>query len=293
MPWGVAAAAIAGGAISAIGSGAAASEEAGAANNSTAAQQQEFNTITQQETPYMESGYGALGDLNYLLGVSPTTATGQNPNQNGSVSTPYSVPGLGMGALGGSGIPIGSTSTGSQYQPTTSSAAGGFGSLVQPFTTADWQQLSPMYNFELQQGEQGVLNADNTTIGAMSGASLKDLISFNQGTANQSFNNAYNMYQQQQGNIYNRLYSLAGLGQTSAANTGQQGTTLAGNIGQSEIAAGNAIGSGISSGANALGNSANAYAAYASLNQSPNFQLDSSISGDNGNALLTAAGGGP
>jgi hypothetical protein len=123
-----------------------------------------------------------------------------------------------------------------------------------------------MYNFQLQQGGQGVLNADSSSQGALSGASLKDLISFNQGYANSSFNNAFQLYNQQQGNIYNRLFGLSGLGQNAAANTGQQGTALAGNAGQAAVAAGNAIGTGMSNAGNALGNAANQYAWLSTLN---------------------------
>lgn len=186
----------------------------------------------------MQSGYGALNKLNELLGITPQPA----------------------GSVQYAGSP---TATGAGQQPQPAD----FGSLTKPFTADDWQQLSPMYNFQLQQGQQGVLNQDSGALGAESGAALKDLISFNQGTANSSFNNAFSLYQQQQGNIYNRLAGVAQLGQTSAANTGQQGTALAGNMGSAAVAAGNAMGAGISSAANSIGNSLNSYAAYQSLGQ--------------------------
>jgi hypothetical protein len=249
--WGIAAAAVVGAGISAYGSMSAASTEAGAAENAQQIQQNEFNTITQQETPYMQAGYGAQSQLNYLLGIG-TPGTAATAGQSGAPGT--------------AGTATGST-------------AGNYGSLLTPFTAQDWQQLSPMYNFQLQQGQQGVLNSDAPGQGATSGAALKDLISFNQGTANQSFNNAFQLYQQQQGNVYNRLMGTAQLGQNAAANTGQQGTALAGNMGQAEIAAGNAIGSGISSASNAIGNSLNSYAAYNALGNYSNPNNSAGVGG--------------
>lgn len=128
----------------------------------------------------------------------------------------------------------------------------GYGSLLAPFTMDNFQQLSPAYNFQKQQGEQGVLNADASGQGALSGSSYKDLMSFNQNLANTSFNNAFNQYQTQQGNIYSRLAGIAQMGQSSANNTGQQGTALAGQAGQAAVAAGSYLGAGQVGSANAI-----------------------------------------
>jgi hypothetical protein len=111
--------------------------------------------------------------------------------------------------------------------------------------------MSPAYQFQMQQGQQGVLNQDASGQGALSGSALKDLIGYNQGYANTAFNNAFNQYQTQQGNIYNRLAGVATLGQNAAANTGAQGTALAGNIAQSVSNAGSALAAGQVGAANA------------------------------------------
>jgi hypothetical protein len=120
----------------------------------------------------------------------------------------------------------------------------GSGSLTAPFTTQNWQQLSPQYNFTKQQGQQGVLNADASQQGALSGSAAKDLINYNQSAANQSFGQAFNQYQTQQGNIFSRLSGIAQLGQNAAANTGYQGTQLAGQQAQSATNIGTALGAG-------------------------------------------------
>lgn len=223
LGWAAAATAVAGIAGSAIQAGAAgqaASEQAGAAENAQQIAENEFNTITSQESPYMQAGYGAQSQLNYLLGVGTPGAAG-----------------------GGSGTTPGTA---------TSSTAGGYGSLLQPFTAQYMQQYSPAYQFQLQQGQQGVLNSDATGQGALSGAALKDLTAYNQNYANTAYNNAFNQYQTQLGNTYSRLSGVAQLGQNAAANTGQQGTALAGSAAQSATNIGTAQAGGTVGAANAL-----------------------------------------
>jgi len=134
------------------------------------------------------------------------------------------------------------------------------------------KQFSPAYQFQLQQGQQVVFNQDTPGQGALSGAALKDLIGYNQGMAGTSFNNAFNQYQTQQGNIYSRLANLANLGQNAAANTGQQGTALAGQAAQSATNIGTAQAAGTVGAANAwsgaLSNAATPWL-MASQNQNP------------------------
>lgn len=200
---------IAGGIIQGQAAQSAAETQAGTAENAQNISRQEFNTITGQEQPYMNAGYGALSALNYGLGTGPNTPS----------------------AAGGTGL--------------------GYGSLTTPFTTQNWQQLSPQYNFTKQQGQQGVLNTDATNQGSLSGSAAKDLINYNQTAANQSFGQGFNQYQTQQGNIFSRLSGIAQLGQNAAANTGYQGTALAGQQAQSATNIGTALGAGQIGAANA------------------------------------------
>lgn len=199
---------LAGGYMAAQGAQGAASTQAAAAGKAGQISQQEFNTITGQEQPFMQAGYGAMQNLNYGLGVGSPTAN------------------AGAGGMG-------------------------FGSLLTPFSAQMMQQYSPAYKFQLQQGMQGVLNGAASGEGALSGAAQKDLMSFNQNYANTAFNNAFNQYQAQQGNIYQRLAGIAQLGQGAAANTGQQGTALAGQAAQSATNVGTALGAGEVGAANA------------------------------------------
>src|ERR1039457_6329052 len=86
-----------------------------------------------------------------------------------------------------------------------------------PFTAADYTaNQDPGYQFQLQTGGQALRNADTPGVGSLSGQSLKDLMSFNQGTAATGYQNAFNRYQTQQNNVWGRLSGLAGMGQNAA-----------------------------------------------------------------------------
>lgn len=166
----------------------------------------------------------------------------------------------------------------------------GYGSLLAPFTADNFQQFSPAYNFQKQQGEQGVLNADASGQGALSGSSYKDLMSFNQNLANTSFNNAFNQYQTQQGNIYSRLAGIAQLGQSSANNTGQQGTALAGQAAQSATNVGSALAAGQVGSANAISGGIASAAPWLSAGAGGGSGFDVNAAIGTGNAAVTAAG---
>ncbi len=108
------------------------------------------------------------------------------------------------------------------------------------------QQLEsyPGYQFQLQQGGQAIRNADTPGVGALSGPALKDLMSFNQGLAASNYQNYFNQFQTQQNNIFNRLNSIAQLGQNAAGNLGSAGTQLGTGIAQAQAAAGGSLAAG-------------------------------------------------
>jgi hypothetical protein len=117
---------------------------------------------------------------------------------------------------------------------------GQFGSLLRPFSMADYQ-ADPGYQFRLSQGEQGLTRAAMATHSLNSGKYLKDAMAYNSGQGSQEFAAAYGRYNTDQTNTFNRLASIAGLGQQA---TNQQ-TAAVGTAGAQ-------IGSNILGGANAL-----------------------------------------
>jgi hypothetical protein len=251
--WGAAIAAgalvggVAGSAISAGGAEAAAGQQAGAAEQAQQISANEFNTITGQEQPFLQAGQGALSQLNYLQGIG--------------------TPGAGGTAA--------------------SSPAGNFGSLNAPFTAGMMQQYSPAYQFQLQQGQQGTLNQDSASQGALSGSSLKDLISFNQNYANTAYNNAFNQYQTQQQNTFGRLQSIAGIGSSAAANLGAQGVQLAGQQAQSATNIGTAQAAGTVGAANSISSGLGSLGALYGLTQGQAGGFNQSIA--QGNNVISNA----
>ncbi len=121
-----------------------------------------------------------------------------------------------------------------------------YGSFSQPFDVEQFYNYAdPGYAFELQQGTQALQNSAAADSGALSGAAMKDLIGYSENYARTGYNDAFNRYQTQQGNIFNRLFSLTQLGQNAAAGVGSGGVNLAGQAGQAVSNAGTAIGGGI------------------------------------------------
>lgn len=217
----------------------------GAPANSTAPGYAPTGSLSQWAAPNGGGITGIQSGHDLRTGGYPGLISSANrpPNMTGTQGMPAQG---GMGPVGGSGLPVtGGTVSGGQ------TGGLGYGSLTKAFDTSDWQQLSPAYNFQKQQGQQGVLNSDAAGQGALSGAAMKDLTDYNQSAANTSFNNAFNQYQTQQGNVFNRLSGIAQLGQASANNTGQQGTALAGQAAQSATNIGTAQAGGIVGSGNA------------------------------------------
>lgn len=217
MTFWVAGAVVGAGVIGAIGSNMAAGEQAQGQEQAAATQQGMFNTINQEEQPFVQGGYGAETSLQNLL---------------------YGTPG---GTDTGTGLPNGYLSQ--QFSPTQA-------------------QLNsyPGYQFQLQTGGQALENANTPGVGALSGPALKSLMSFNQGTAASNYSNYFNQYQTQQNNIFNRLSSIAGLGQSAGAQVANSGTQLGTGIAQAQAGAAASTAGGIVGATNSISGSANTLA---------------------------------
>lgn len=119
------------------------------------------------------------------------------------------------------------------------------GQFNSSFTPQDFQNnKDPGYEFQRQQGQQAVVNGDTPTQGALSGSTLKDMMSFNQGMASTGYQNAFNRFNTTQNNIFGRLSGIAGLGQNAAAGVGNNGVQAANGMAQSTAAAGAATAGG-------------------------------------------------
>lgn len=244
----------------------------------------------------------ATGDSNQGLNNANNIWT-QYLQQLTSSEQPYTS--AGTGAINNLSQLLGTTAN----NGTSSAATGGaYGSLTQPFSTADFQS-DPGYQFRLQQG-QGAVNAANAAqgISPISGAGLKGLDAYTQGLASQDYQQAYNNYQTNQNNTYSRLMGTAGLGQ-SAQNQVNQGAGATANaqsgiqnqIGQNyasnDLAQANAWGTGLTSvfnnGAQFLGGasagSSNTQAGGASSSVNWNQPTSDGSSGSSGGGMSSIA----
>jgi hypothetical protein len=133
-------------------------------------------------------------------------------------------------------------------------------SLTDPFTASKMiAGFAPGYDFRLQQGQNATNLANNATGGLISGNALKGLQDYTQNFASNEFNNAFNQNQTQQGNIYNRLIGLSGIGQTGLTNLSNLATGNATNQTQLGVGSANAQAAGTIGAANALSSGLNQY----------------------------------
>jgi len=140
-----------------------------------------------------------------------------------------------------------------------------------PFSADMMKQYSPAYAFQMQQGQQGVLNQSSTGSSALGGAALKDLTSFNQNYANTAFNNAFSQYNEQQQNTYNRLAGIVNTGESAASNQATGGSNYASSIGGSLANVGSAYGAGTVGLGNSLSGATNTLSALPWLGKQSGF----------------------
>lgn len=119
------------------------------------------------------------------------------------------------------------------------------------FTAADFQN-DPGFQFREKEGQEALLNQRSALGGQFSGATLKQLNDYAQGSASDEFNQAYQRFRMNQGDIYGRLAGQAGQGAQVAAGLGNLGQGVAGQMGQDLIGAGNAQAAGTVGGINAI-----------------------------------------
>ena len=125
----------------------------------------------------------------------------------------------------------------------------------------------PSYQFRLQQGQDAIQSSAAAKGGLLTGATLKALQNYGQESASQEYSNAYNRFNADQTNRYNRLSNLVGIGQNAAAQVGNAGAQTSQAIANNTMAGANALAAGQIGSANAwtngtqqLGSLATAYA---------------------------------
>ena len=129
------------------------------------------------------------------------------------------------------------------------------GQFMQSYSGQDIYD-DPSYKFRLQQGQDSIQSGAAAQGGLLSGATQKALLNYGQEAASQEYGNAYNRFNADQTNQYNRLANLVGVGQNAAAQTGNAGLQTGQAIANNTMGAGNALAAGQIGSANAWNNAA-------------------------------------
>lgn len=185
-------------------------------------QKQEWQTQQTNEAPFLKAGQGAIGELSNLI----------------------STPGQG---------------------------------LLTPWTdtfkapTAEEARQTPGYEFAVNQGEDALQKSAAASGGLLTGGTLKGINNYAEGMADTNYQNvfnnaltqyqtAYNTFQNNQTNTYNRLAGVAGTGQTAASTLGSEGAAASGNVTNINATGGAQVGGSLE---NAAFQSASGYAGAA------------------------------
>lgn len=129
----------------------------------------------------------------------------------------------------------------------------GQGELNKKFTLADFEQ-DPGYQFRLNEGTKALQASAAARGGLNSGATLKALTRYGQDYGASEYDKAYNRFNNDQSARFNRLSSIAGIGQTANNTMANAGANYANNVSQNQMAAGNAQAAGMVGQANAFNN---------------------------------------
>lgn len=257
---GVAAGAIGGALISSNAAGKAANTQAGATQAGIAQQGRQFDLTRADTAPYRDAGAGALGQLKTLIGIGPRGATSAvsgpinqdqfdpaaylaaNPDVAKAGVDPYQHYQQYGQAEGRQGYKLGDFSTNANAP------------LQQKFSVSDfWNDpvVQLGYQSGLDLGTKALRNAAPLTTGLDSGAGLKELTKFGTDYSGMKAGDSRARFVEDQGNQFNKLAALAGVGQTAVGTAAASGANSANNVSQMLTAQGNAQGAAQIAGANA------------------------------------------
>lgn len=242
-----------------VGSQQAADKQSGAAGQASQVQQNMFNQTQGNLAPWMNSGQSSLAELDRLLGIGTNGAAGFDPQAYLAANPDVAQKGMDPYQHY---LQYGKAE-GRQFTPVQTGGTGqATGSLTKPFSLADFQ-ASPAYEFNLGEGMKAIGKSAAARGKYYAPATLQDIGKYSQGVASNEFQNAFNNYNTDQNNVFNRLFGVSNSGQNAANQTGTFGANTANQVGQNTMGAGNAAASGIVGGTNAItGGAGDAYNNY-------------------------------
>lgn len=148
------------------------------------------------------------------------------------------------------------------YVDTGNTALQGLGSLTSSgyFSPITMDQATlektPGYQFTLGQGLKSTQNAAAARGLGVSGAALKAASNYATGLASNTYQQQFSNALANQNNVFNRLMSMAQLGESAGAGVGSAGIQTGQTIGQNTIGAGNAAAGAYMNMGNAFNNAA-------------------------------------
>lgn len=105
-------------------------------------------------------------------------------------------------------------------------------------------QADPGYAFRLAQGQDALESSAAARGTHLSGGTLQALVNYGQQAGSQEFGNSYNRWNNDQTNRFNRLASVAGLGQTATRDVSAMGMDAARSNGEYGLQGANAAAAG-------------------------------------------------
>jgi len=133
--------------------------------------------------------------------------------------------------------------------------------LNKPFSMEAFQ-ADPGYGFRLAEGQKALERSAAARGNLLSGGALKGIARYGQDYASNEYSNAYNRYNQDNTNIFNRLAAVSGIGQTASQQIGAQGLATGQGMAQNALAGGQARASGYVGQANAINQGIGNYLNY-------------------------------
>lgn len=140
------------------------------------------------------------------------------------------------------------------------------GDLTRSFSMNDFQ-ADPGYDFRMKEAMKALETSASARGKLGSGATMKALLERSQDLASGEYQNAYNRFTNDQSNRFNRLASMAGIGQTATSQLGQAGQNYATNAGDAAMSGANAQAAGIIGSSNAINSGISQGMNWYSMNQ--------------------------
>lgn len=264
-------AAVVGAAASSSASSKAAKSQRAGADAATQSQEDMYYQTREDQAPWRDTGLGALGQINRGLGAAPQAVESYEAIRQRLAPNYATTDGNGVNdaALDAAAKYELNLQTQRKSQMEASGSGTALGDFNRDFTLADFQK-DPGYDFRLNQGLDAVQGSRAARGSMLSGSTLKALSDYGSDYASSEYGKAYDRFNNDRAQRFNRLATVAGIGQTATNNVGTAGANAANNISSNQIGAANAQAAGYVGQANALNGGLSNLQSLYQLNQMNN-----------------------